>query len=71
MFLKPRWHVPDQNLVKCTPQEFPSLKELASMLWVSLVFRPMDVNPFCFHKPVDSFFFIFFIFFIHLFIVGW
>ena len=19
MFLKPRWHVPDQNLVKCTP----------------------------------------------------
>ena len=24
------------------------------MLWVSLVFRPMDGNPFCFHKPVDS-----------------
>ena len=20
MFLKPRWHVPDQNLVKCTPR---------------------------------------------------
>ena len=24
------------------------------MLWVRLVFRPMDGNPFCFHKPVDS-----------------
>ena len=24
------------------------------MLWVSLVFPPMDGNPFCFHKPVDS-----------------
>ena len=24
------------------------------MLLVSLVFPPMDGNPFCFHKPVDS-----------------
>ena len=24
------------------------------MLWVILVFRPMDGDPFCFHKPVDG-----------------